>query len=46
MKKHKPTFEQLVRENKKQILNDQRVLDELEERVERRLEKRFLEKLS
>ncbi|WP_243387969.1 FbpB family small basic protein [Bacillus kexueae] len=46
MKRHKPTFEELVRENKKKILNDQRMLDELEERIEKRLEKRFLEKLS
>lgn len=46
MKRHKPTFEELVRENKQKILNDQRMLDELEERIEKRLEKRFLEKLS
>ncbi len=46
MKKNKPSFEQLVRENKQKLLNDQRALDELEERLEKKLEKRFLEKLS
>ncbi|MDQ0161855.1 FbpB family small basic protein [Bacillus alveayuensis] len=43
--KHKLTFEQLVLENKQKILKDRQALAKLEERVEKRLEKRFLEKL-
>jgi len=46
LKKAKLTFEQLVRENKQKLLNDRQALDALEERLEKKLEKRFMEKLS
>lgn len=46
LRKAKLTFEQLVRENKQKLLSDRQALDALEERLEKKLEKRFLEKLS
>ncbi|AXI38775.1 MAG: FbpB family small basic protein [Bacillaceae bacterium] len=46
MKKTKISFKQLVLENKQNLLKDREALNEIEERLEKRLEKRQLEKSS
>ncbi|MFV8828603.1 FbpB family small basic protein [Alkalihalobacterium sp. APHAB7] len=41
MRKHAPSFEELVLENKKQLLQDQDALNKIEKRIEERKAKEF-----
>lgn len=40
---HRKTFEELVRENKRQLLSDRDAIERIEERIEKRYEMQFFQ---
>ncbi|WP_254177801.1 FbpB family small basic protein [Priestia megaterium] len=38
MRKHKKSFEELVKENKQELLKDKKAIDKIEKRIEKRHE--------